>query len=206
MKNDIDSSRLLLDKVLKISLFLFIVLPIVLFGYIKVGESKFVNNKDYYRIVTAEGHESALKLEVLRSPITNVENIKKWLRVSFLEVYSFNENNYNKKERWLKFKDVLSPSIMSNYWEKDLERISNLYSKSYNLTNAVISKEPLLLGKASTANGNKLWKFFIEITTENYGTTSAEPLYLKHSAIVIVEETNPSDKYEGVSIANITIK
>lgn len=206
MDIDLDSSRRFRDKVLLISGILAIATPIFLFLYFSFGESKFVYNKTYYAITVDEGKEMANRLDVMKKPLTDSENIKSWLNVGMIDIYSTDALNYQSEERWQKVENLFASNIASDFWNAEMERYELLLSESFELSYAVISEPPSLIGEAVSSDGTRMWKYYLEVTTENHSVNIAKPRYKKLKMIAVVKEINPKSNYKGVAITSIDIK
>lgn len=206
MDVNIDSSRKLLDKALLISMISVLLVPLLLFGYFKIGETTFVENKNYYKVVATEGHERIGFLKPMKKPLVNINGVKKWLRVALTDVYITDVNTYNSEERWDKVSEYFTDSQASRFWDQDMERQTTLLSNSYIVTKAVVKEEPRLIGEMKNPNGERYWKFYLQISTQNKSNLRSRSLPQELDIIAVVKEMNPKIKKSGIAIAAIQIK
>lgn len=204
MKPNIDNSRQLINKALNLTMVISIILPLIFIGYFKVGEENFVYNKKYYKVYTGE-KPSIVKLEAIRKPLTTVSSVERWLRIAILDVYAVNTLNYNSKERWEKIKKYFSPYIRKKIWDQEITRLESFFGQGYDLTDVVIKSEPKLLGMSVTADGDKIWKFFLLVGTKSTSENISGSRYGNLNMKVIVKEMNSYDEYSGIGIVSIEI-
>ncbi len=205
MKNDIDNSRQRINRTLMATMLCSILIPLLLFSYFQIGEKKFVYNKTYEKVYTGE-HAKKVKLNIKRKPLTNVNSVEAWLRVSLIDLLKTNQLNYNSNERWEKFKKHFAPSIARNVWDLDIIRVEKLLSETFNLTNATIKNKPLFLGSAISGKGETLWRFYVEVATESFSQNIKGSSKRTMKILVIIKEMKTSDEYSGISIVDIEIK
>lgn len=205
MKNDIDNSRQRINKTLMATMICSLLIPLLLFSYFKIGERKFVYNKIYEKVYTGESPKK-VKLNVKRKPLTNVNSVEAWLRVSLIDLLKTNQLNYKSAERWEKFKKYFAPSIARNVWDLDIIRVEQLLSETFNLTNATIKNDPLFLGSAVSGKGEALWRFYVEVATESFSQNIKGSSKRTMKILVIIKEMKTSDDYSGISIVDIEIK
>lgn len=206
MDLNIDSARKLIDKALLISMVSVILIPILIFSYFKIGENNFVENKKYYKVVSTEGYERIARLQTIKKPLVNINGVKKWLRTSLTDLYITDLNTYNSEERWNKVQDYFNPYTATQFWEDDMIRQTKLLSNSYIVTKAVVKDEPTLLGEMKNAKGERYWKFYLEMSTQNRSNLRNGFLQQEMKIITIVKEMNPKEKKSGIAIVSIQIK
>lgn len=206
MDLDIDSSRKLINKAFTFSFASLLLMPLLMFVYFKVGETTFVENKQYYKVVATEGHERISKLMTIKKPIVNINGVKKWLRISLTDLYITDLNTYNSEERWSKVQEYFSPNAASDFWESDMERQMNLLSNSYIVTKAVFKEDPVLLGEMKNSKGERYWRFYLEISTQNKSDLRSGLLQQEMDIIAVVKEMDPKIKKSGIAIVSIQIK
>lgn len=206
MNVDLDSSRKFQDKVLLISGLLTLALPLLLALFFTIGEENFVYSKKFYAIVVDEGNESATRLNAIRSPLTDSENVKSWLSVGMIDIFSTDSLNYKSANRWKTVKNYFDGSLSRSFWDAEINRYEGLLSETYELSYAVVSVPPTMIGSAVSSSGTRMWKYYLEVTTENHSRNSSRPSYKKLKMIVVVKEINPKNNYKGVAITSIEIK
>lgn len=206
MNINLDSARKFQNKVMLLSGFFMLLFPLFLLAYFSFGEAKFVYNKTYYAITVDKGSESAIPLKVIKTPLIDNENIKTWLSVGMTEIFSTDVNRYKSKARWESVKSYFSSSLAPDFWNKEIVRYEELLQSSYQLSNAVVSLPPVLTGQAKSADETRMWKYYLEVTTENVSINREKPLYKRLKMIVVVKEINPKSNYKGVAITSIEIK
>lgn len=204
--NNYDSSIKFLNRVLIITSISVFFIPIILYLYINIGANKLLESKDYYRVVTTKNYESIEKIETLDKPLTNVENIKDWLRVSMIDLYSYNALNYGSEERLNKFKKVFTSSELNKIWQPEITRVENEISNGYMINSAVISEDPKLVGTSVAGDGSKLWKFYLELSFWSRSNQTTSFLDRRKKVMVLVQEINPNENFKGVAIVKIDIK
>lgn len=206
MDINIDTSRKLLDKLLLMSLISFLLIPLLIFSYFKLGESKFVETKKYYLVVAEEGKERVGKLQTISRPLINVNGVRKWLRVAMTDIYITNVNNYSSQERWNKISEYFTSTAAVDFWEQEITRQEALIGESYIVTNAVMKSEPILMGEMKNKDGEKYWKFYLEVATENKSSLKSRVLQQELRIIAVVKQMNPKIKDNGIAITSIKIK
>lgn len=203
---DIDSSRKLIEKAFLVCFVSVLVFPLLIFSYFKVGEKTFVENKQYYKLVSTKGHERLGRLVTIKKPLVNINGVKKWLRVSLTDLYITDLNTYSTEERWNKVQEYFTPNAASLFWEEDMKRQIGLLSNSYIVTKAVFKNDPVLLGEMKNSKGERYWKFYLEISTQNKSDLRSGFLQQEMDIIAVVKEMDPKIKKSGIGIVSIQIK
>jgi hypothetical protein len=202
---NIDSSRKFQGLLLNIVFASFFLILILSYSFFKFGENSFAYSKNYYAISIEEGKEGGDKIQVIRSPFIDKENIKTWLRYNFIGIFSKTELNYQSDEHWQLVKSVFASGLDRDFWDQEVERFEELIKNGYKISNAVVVQPPVLLGEFKSFDGVNYWKYYLELSTENLSIGQAEPNYQRLKLNVVVKETNPSKNFRGIVVDSITI-
>jgi len=207
MKNlNLEKSNKLLSLTLNITILMFFVLPIMLYAYFNLGGESYSKADNFYKITTTVGKESAARMRPSFRPITNLETTKEWLKISFINLMTYDASNYNTEERYNMVKEIMSEDVFLSYWRNDKVRIESDIKNGYLRNAAIVAYKPILLGEAVNNKGEKMWKFFLEVQVKRESKYESYPRYVKKYIQVVIKEIDPNENFKGIGIVEINIK
>lgn len=203
---DLDKSNKMLETTLKVIMSVTLIFPILFYVYFNFGTDNYSKIDNYYKITTTTGEESGKRTIPSYKPITNLETTKEWLKTSMINLMTYDASNYYTEERYNMVKSILADEVLKSYWENDKARIETDIGNGYLRSAAIAAYKPVLLGESQNKNGEKMWKFFLEVQIKQENRYESYPRYYKKYAQVIVKEIDPTKSFKGIGIVKIDIK
>lgn len=203
---NLEKSNKLLSLTLNVVTFVFLLLPLMLYAYFNYGAESYGKTDNYYKITTTVGDESASKTEPSSRPITNLETTKEWLKMSFINLMTYDAANYKSEERYEMVKSIMADEVIDSFWNGEIARIEADIGNGYLRNAAIVSFKPVLLGQAVNMDGKNMWKFYLEVEIKQESKFDSYPRYYKKYIQVVIKEIDPSESFKGIGIVKINIK
>lgn len=184
----------------------FFVISISSFVYVKYTSDNYLDKKAVVSLTVTEGKEKGKRILLINRPLVKVENIKDWLSVSFIDMFSYDANNYGSQERLDLFKRIFSEKTYASHWNSEIARIEEEINNGYMITSALITDGPYLEKQARSSDGSRLWRFYLEISLWSRSNQTASFLDRTKKIKVLVKEVDPKQNFKGLSIVKIDIK
>lgn len=202
----IKKSKSILNITLYTTMISLLVIPIFLYLYINYTSLNYTNLNNYFKITTSAGQEDFERTSPSDRPITNLETTKDWLKLSIINLMTYDANTYNKEPRYRTLENILDENVLKSFWQNDNERIRQDIINGYLRNSAIISFKPILIGEMKNSAGENLWKFYLEVQIKQESKFESYPRYYKKRIQTIVKEIDVNENFKGIGIIEIDIK